>query len=163
MRYNILITCALLFILSCGSEVNPKEAFAKGNYAVAFPIWQVKAEQGDMEAQNFMGIHYFLGLGVKRNFLLARQWYEKAARRGYPDAQRNLGLMYEAGYDLPRDFENAFLWLYAAHRQGNQRANVALSNLMTKLSVNQIMIQRERASKFIIHDVLGEETDDYGY
>ena len=115
-----------------------------------------------MEAQNFMGIHYFLGLGVKRNFLLARQWYEKAAKQGYPDAQRNLGLMYEAGYNLPRDFESAFLWLYAAHRQGNQRANVALSNLMPKLSVNQIMIQREKANKFIIHDVLGEETNGYG-
>jgi len=162
MKYKaIFLYCSLLVLFSCAEEIDPKLAFEKGDYAKAFSIWKVRAEQDDQEAQNFLGIHYLLGLGVKRNFVLARKWYEKAAKSGHPDAQRNLGVMYESGHGLARDFENAYIWLYAAHRQGHPRAAATLQSLVSKLSPNNKMVLRKKAREYIVEDVLGSDAGDF--
>lgn len=160
---KIFIYFSFLLLFSCAKEVDPKIAFEKGNYASAFPIWKIRAEQGNLEAQNFLGIHYFLGLGVKKDFTLAKKWYEKAAIKGHPDAQRNLGLLYESGHGSPRDFENAFIWFYAAHRQGHPRAGASLEALvgMNKLTPNNQIVLKRKARKYIINEVLGTEDGDY--
>jgi len=101
---KLFVVCAFLILFSCAEEIDPVLAFEKGDYARAFPIWKLRAEQNDLESQNFLGIHYLLGLGVKRDIVLARKWYKKAAIAGHPDAQRNLGMMYESGHGLARDF-----------------------------------------------------------
>lgn len=162
MGYKKLFLCCVLFSLfSCTQEIDPRIAFEKGDYAKALSVWKIRAEQNDLEAQNFMGIHYQLGLGVRRDFALAKKWYEKAASSGYPDAQRNLGLMYESGQGLPRDFENAFIWLYAAHRQGHPRAAASLLSLVSKLSPNSKLVLKTRARKYIVKDVLGPDAKDF--
>jgi len=162
MKYKaIFLYCSLLVLFSCAEEIDPRVAFEKGDYAKAFSIWKIKAEQDDQEAQNFLGIHYLLGLGVKRNFVLARKWYEKAAKSGHPDAQRNLGVMYESGHGLARDFENAYIWLYAAHRQGHPRAAATLQSLVSKLSPNNKMVLRKQAREYIVEDVLGSDASDF--
>lgn len=158
---KFFIYCLLLILLSCAEDVDPRAVFEKGDYAKAFSIWKVRAEQNDLESQNFLGIHYLLGLGVRRDFGLAKMWYEKAAISGHADAQRNLGLMYEAGHGVPRDFENAFIWLYAAHRQGHPRAAASLQTLVTKLSPNNKIVLRKKAKKYIVEDVLGADADDF--
>ena len=162
MKYKaIFLYCSLLVLFSCAEEVDPRIAFEKGNYAKAFPIWKIRAEQDDQEAQNFLGIHYLLGLGVKQNYGLAKKWYEKAAQSGHPDAQRNLGVMYESGHGMARDFENAYIWLYAAHRQGHPRAAATLQSLVTKLSPNNKIILRKKAREYIVEDVLGSDAGDF--
>ncbi len=162
MKYKaIFLYCSLLVLFSCAEEVDPRIAFEKGDYAKAFPIWKIRAEQDDQEAQNFLGIHYLLGLGVKQNYGLAKKWYEKAAQSGHPDAQRNLGVMYESGHGMARDFENAYIWLYAAHRQGHPRAAATLQSLVSKLSPNNKMILRKKAREYIVEDVLGPDAGDF--
>ena len=163
MKYKeIFLYCALFVLFSCAEEVDPRLSFEKGDYAKAFPIWKVRAEQqDDQEAQNFLGIHYLLGLGVKRNYVLAKKWYEKAAKSGHPDAQRNLGVMYESGHGLARDFENAYIWLYASYRQGHPRAAATLQSLVTKLSPNNKMILRKKAREYIVEDVLGPDAGNF--
>lgn len=163
MKYKaIFIYCSLLVLFSCAEDVDPRIAFEKGDYAKAFSIWKVRAEQqDDQEAQNFLGIHYLLGLGVRRNYGLAKKWYEKAAQSGHPDAQRNLGVMYESGHGMVRDFENAYIWLYAAHRQGHPRAAATLQSLVSKLSPNNKMILRKKAREYIVEDVLGPDAADF--
>ncbi len=158
---KLFIYCLLFILLSCAEEVDPIVAFEKGDYAKAFSIWEVRAEQNDLESQNFLGIHYLLGLGVKRDFRLAKKWYEKAAISGHVDAQRNLGLMYESGHGLPRDFENAYIWLYAAYRQGHPRAAASLQTLVTKLSPNNKIVLRKKAKKYIVEDILESDADDF--
>lgn len=163
MKYKaIFIYCSLLVLFSCAEDVDPRIAFEKGDYAKAFSIWKVRAEQqDDQEAQNFLGIHYLLGLGVRRNYGLAKKWYEKAAQSGHPDAQRNLGVMYESGHGMVRDFENAYIWLYAAHRQGHPRAAATLQSLVSKLSPNNKIILRKKAREYIVEDVLGPDAADF--
>lgn len=158
---KFLIYCSLLILFSCTEDIDPRLAFEKGDYASAYSVWKVRAEQNDLEAQNFLGVHYLLGLGVKRDFAMARKWYEKAAISGHPDAQRNLGLMYEAGHGIPRDFENAYIWLYAAYRQGHPRAAASLQSLVSKLSPNNKMVLKTKAKKYILEDVLEAGADDF--
>jgi len=162
MKYKaIFLYCLLAVLFSCAEEVDPRLSFEKGDYTKAFPIWRVRAEQDDHEAQNFLGIHYLLGLGVKRDFSLAKKWYEKAAKNGHPDAQRNLGVMYESGHGLARDFENAYIWLYAAYRQGHPWAAATLQTLVTKLSPNNKIVLRKKAREYIVEDVLGTDAYDF--
>jgi len=162
MKYKkLFVFCTLLVLFSCAEEIDPRVAFEKGDYATAFPIWKVRAEQNDLESQNFLGIHYLLGLGVKRDFVQAKKWYEKAAIAGYPDAQRNLGMMYESGHGLARDFESAYIWLYAAYRQGHPRAAASLQSLVTKLSPNNKIVLRRKAREYIMEDVLEADADDF--
>ncbi|SMN10955.1 hypothetical protein SPBRAN_1170 [uncultured Candidatus Thioglobus sp.] len=160
-----LIIYSILFILcACNQTVDPHLAFKQGDYENAFAIWKIRATENDLEAQNALGTHYLLGLGVKKDLNLAKQWYQKAAELGYPDAQRNLGSMYESGYvNNSRDFEKAFIWFYAAHRQGHVHAGDSLKILAatTKLSPNNQMVLREEAQKYIINEILSVSDNDY--
>jgi TPR repeat protein len=162
MEFNkLFVYSAFLILISCAEEIDPRIAFEKGDYTSAFPIWKLRAENGDLEAQNFLGIHYLLALGVRRDFLLARKWYEKAAIAGHPDAQRNLGMMYESGHGTPRDFENAYIWLYAAYRQGHPRAAASLESMVSKLSPNNKIVLRRKAREYIMEDVLEADANDF--
>jgi len=50
-----------------------------------------------MEAQFDLGLRYYNGEGVVKNYKQAVYWYEKAANQGNADAQFNLGLCYGLG------------------------------------------------------------------
>lgn len=141
----------LLLLISCTGENDPKIAFQKGDYDTAFALWMPKAQEGDVEAQNYLGIQYSLGLGVKKNYKEALEWYEKAAKAGYPDAQRNYGDMFHYGKGVPQDFYRAFMWYFAASQQGHETAERELEHLTenNKLSPNQQMHAKLEANAFI--------------
>jgi len=48
------------------------------------------AEQGDPDAQNYLGWMYSHGSGVRRNKVEAIKWYRKAAEQGDSEAKRAL-------------------------------------------------------------------------
>jgi TPR repeat protein len=156
-----LFFIVVLLLGACTEQNDPMAAFDQGDFDTSFRLWKQQAEAGDAYAQNYLGIHYYLGLGVPRNFSKALAWYERAAIAGDINAQHNLGLMYESGQGVERDFEKAFVWLYAAHRQGNKNADAALDTLMYKLSPNNKMQLRKVARNYIINEVLGPNDDDY--
>ena len=55
------------------------------------------AELGIPEAQNEMGIRFFVGEGVEKNRAVAMDWFGKAAAQGYADACYNLGICHAYG------------------------------------------------------------------
>ena len=161
-KKQFIIYAILLVLCACNQETDPYLAFKQGDYENAFAIWKVRAMQNDLAAQNALATHYLLGLGVKKDLKLAKQWYQKAAERGHPDAQRNLGAMYESGYvNNTRDFEKSFIWFYAAHKQGHPRAGNSLKILAatTKLSPNNQIVLKKESQKYIVNEV--SISDDY--
>lgn len=50
------------------------------------------AEQGDAEAQGYLGLIYEHGQGVEMDHSAALKWYQTAAGQGSAWAQTNLGL-----------------------------------------------------------------------
>ena len=133
LKFRLFFIVVMLLLVACAEQNDPQAAFDQGDYEISFRLWKEQAEVGDAYAQNYIGIHYYLGLGVPRNLNKALEWYERAATVGDINAQHNLGLMYEAGQGVARDFEKAFIWLYAAHRQGNKNSDPALDTLVNKL------------------------------
>lgn len=151
-----LMAVATLTVLlaACSADTDPLAAFESGRYDVAFAQWLPLAEAGDAEAQNYLGLIYYLGLGQRRNDTEALKWFELAAEQGYPDAQRNTGIMYQTGRGMSQqDFNQAYIWFYAAHRQGNETANAHIHSLTNKLTPNQQMRAKELARPYIRNPV----------
>ena len=152
MKYSgYLLITVLFFLLSCTGSNDPKHAFEQGDYEKAYALWLPLARQGDVEAQNYLGIHYYLGLGVKRDYKEAVKWFETAAKEGFPDAQRNFGDMFQYGRGVPQDYYKAFIWYFAASQQGHEIAKRSLENITgdNKLTPNQQMHAKLEANKFI--------------
>ncbi len=130
----------VILLAACSKESDPKTLFDQGDYESALIQWQLLAEEGHPEAQNYLGIHYYLGLGVKRNLKTSRQWFEKAAINGFADAQYNFGSMYENGESVKQDFVTAYMWFYLALKNGNKNAERRMQTLTEehKLFPNQV-------------------------
>ncbi|MFQ5913613.1 MAG: tetratricopeptide repeat protein [Nitrospinota bacterium] len=84
------------------------------------------AERGDANAQYKLGLTYYQGRGVAKNFSEAAKWHRKAAEQGHAKAQASLGFMYETGKGLGQDYAKALKWYREAAKQGHA---IARSNL----------------------------------
>ena len=73
------------------------------------PLWSFKplAEQGQAEAQFYLGLIYYMGQGISEDYAEAFKWFRKAADQGLAQAQNNLGIMYETGQGVPKDYKEA--------------------------------------------------------
>ncbi len=79
---------------------------------------QLKAGQGNAQAQNKLGVFYEIGLGIDRDDCEAVKWYRLAAEQGYAEAQFNLGEMYEEGRGVQQDKPTAKAWYIEACKNG---------------------------------------------
>jgi TPR repeat protein len=152
MKYKKYLPVTILyFLISCTGSNDPKHAFEQGSYERAYALWLPLARAGNYEAQNYLGIHYYLGLGVKRDYKEAVTWFETAAKAGLPDAQRNFGDMYHYGRGVPQNYYKAFIWYFAASQQGHETAMRSLEHLTgnNKLTPNQQMHAKIEANQFI--------------
>ncbi len=82
-------------------------AYDRANYATALKYWLPLAQQGDANAQTYVGEIFEKGLGQAPDYPLAVQWYAKAAQQGYSRAQINLGHLYEKGLGVAEDKKRA--------------------------------------------------------
>lgn len=145
----------LLVLSGCTDPADPKAHFDKGDYGKAYKLWLSRAEQGDIEAMNYLGIQYYLGLGMPRDYQQASNWFEQAASAGVADAQYNLGTMYENGEYFSVDYMKAYMWLYAAHENGNtnavnrMRGIAGVNELSAKLSAKQVAQAEQLAEPYI--------------
>lgn len=57
----------------------------------------MEAEQGDMKAQQQLGVRYEAGRGVEQNYEEAVKWYRKAVEQEDDEAEYRLGNCYYEG------------------------------------------------------------------
>jgi len=76
------------------------------------------AEEGNVIAQNRLGLFYKVGKGVPQNYGQAKRWFEEAAKQGHAEAQINLGTLYLQGDAPPRSPQMALFWFSRAAEQG---------------------------------------------
>lgn len=107
----VAILCAVGTAAVADSFEDGFAAYKQGDYATAHRIWLPLAEGGHASAQNYVGILYKKGLGVRTDPREAANWYRKAARQGHAWAQNNLGAMYRQGKGVERDYAEAMKWL----------------------------------------------------
>jgi TPR repeat protein len=89
------------------------------------------AEQGNDDAQFWLGTMYERGGVVEQDMAAALKWYQLSAKQGNPDAQVSLGQMYEAGNGVQQDYLEAEKWYRKAaeHFPDRGRAGVARHQL----------------------------------
>lgn len=95
-------------------------AFNRGNYDLAFSLWQTLATQGHADAQVFVGLSYANGWGVNKNSKLASHWYKKAAVSNNASGQFLLGLHLVTGKNA--DLPTGVMWLRRAADNGDTSA-----------------------------------------
>jgi TPR repeat protein len=101
-------------------------AFKRLDYAAAMAELRPPAEQGDAEAQYYVGVLYQFGKGVEPSDKTAYTWYRKAAVQGHAEAQYNVGYLHTKGQGVPRNDEQALKWYLSAAKQGFAPAQVSV-------------------------------------
>jgi len=92
------------------------------------------AQQGDPQAQMFVGYLYETGQCVERNYAKAAQWYSRAAEQGNTIAQSQLGNMYRLGKGVPQNYILAYMWFDIAAKAGNAGAGDLKRVVASKMS-----------------------------
>ena len=93
------------------------------------------AEQGDADAQYFLGFMYANGDGVPEDDAEAVRMFRLAAEQGYAASQYNLGVMYRNGRGVPQDDVLAYMWYNLAAAQatfGGAEGKDRLEQQMTR-------------------------------
>ena len=85
-------------------------AYDRSDYRTSLNVWLPQAQEGDKEAQTYVGEIYEKGLGVPPDYVVAAAWYRKAAAQGHSRAQINLGFLYEKGLGVEKDPLQALSW-----------------------------------------------------
>jgi hypothetical protein len=139
-------------------------AYDRANYATALKIWLPLAQQGDAQAQNYVGEIYEKGLGLEADYALAAEWFRKAAEQGYSRAQINLGYLYESGLGVPRDVVTAMNWyrkasgltdgkveyvssIEATRREAAKLETAGLRQEVSQLSQELVQARREASQR----------------
>jgi len=119
VRSGLLVAVALVPVLSCGQNTEAKRHNAKEGIDPYIESQRKEAEQGNAEAQCFLGGVYGSGLGgVTQDFTVAAKWYRKAADQGNAVAQSTLGSAYWLGQGVPQDHAEAIKWYRQAAEKG---------------------------------------------
>lgn len=115
---GLLLLCALS--VSCVSPPpTPIQPLLEGPAVVDL---LKRAQAGDANAQNELGIHYSEGKGLPQNYFEAKDWFKKAADQGHTGAQVNLGTLYSLGQGAPFSDHMALFWFQKAADQRNALA-----------------------------------------
>ena len=109
---KILMFVSLIGFVSCGPS--DQELFEEGltyykegSYSKAIECLSKAAEQGNAEAQCFLGDCYYNGHCVEQNYSKAVEYLSKAAEQGHAVAQLHLGVCYYNGHGVEQNSEKA--------------------------------------------------------
>lgn len=91
--------------------------------------WRKAAELGIADAMNRLGMCYFEGEGVRKNYKEAASLFNEAALQGHGWAQNNLGRCYEEGKGVKKDNDLAIRWYSQALNNGVNEAAMHLISL----------------------------------
>lgn len=80
-----------------------------------------KAQQGDADAQNEVGVWYYMGINnYPQNDSIAVRWWAKSANQGNVKAVGNLGLCYQTGRGVEQDSLRAVGLYTTSIKRGNR-------------------------------------------
>ena len=98
-----------------------------------------RAEQGDLKAQFSLGLAYFRGTGVTKDWDQALKWFRPAAEKGNATAQFCVGVIYfNRDTESPTNDVEAYRWFLRAEAQHNMAAVKARMELEKTMTWEQI-------------------------
>ncbi|WP_051940996.1 tetratricopeptide repeat protein [Stenoxybacter acetivorans] len=103
--------------LTAEQQQKIEDSLSQGDEAAAHQELVRLAEEGNAQAQSFLGAWYFTqGQQDTRSYREAFKWFSRAAKQGYGEAQYRLGEMYFYDYGIGKqsDRQAAKWWLASA-------------------------------------------------
>jgi TPR repeat protein len=142
MRTLFIIPLVLMSLMSFPSWgetwSDGLEAATIGDFAKAKRIWMPLAEDGNMYAQESIGIMYLRGHGVYKSAPKAFEWFKRAATNGLNIGDR-LGTMYANGEGVIQDYVYAHMWWnIAASIYGNKESADKRAKIQAVMTPSQI-------------------------
>ena len=104
----------------------------RGDFRRAFKEYLEVANEDEAdskEAKLKVGLYYFRGKGVPRDFKKARKWFKAAANEGVALAQNYLGMIYKNGLGIKPNDTLARVWFYKSAVAGNIPARFNLGEI----------------------------------
>ena len=93
-------------------------SYKKGKYSDAEKGFRIAAKDSIPEAYINLGLMYFRGIGVEKDYNKAEPWLRLAAEHGFPEAQFCLGVIYIKGEGVERNEKEALHWFLVAAVKG---------------------------------------------
>jgi TPR repeat protein len=109
-----------------------KAALHGGRYADAKVGFERLAEQGNADAQFYLGRMAAGGMGVPKDPARAIAWYQLAAQQGHTEAQARLGAHHFLGDGVPQSYVEAVRWSRLAAEKGHGGAAYNLAKIYRK-------------------------------
>ena len=132
-----------------------KDAYLRGDYTTALNEWLPLAEQGNSEAQYFLGVMYSMGYGVIEDYKAAIKWYSLAAELGSANAQYRMGLNFFDGVGVIQNYTLAHMWWNIAASQGDERAMANRDFVADKMTPSQIEKAQDLARECVAKNYKG--------
>jgi len=150
LRLAHVVLLVLAFAALCGCDGgDPVAAYRAGDYKASLAAYSARAAEGDLDALNVVGIHYYLGLGTDRDYTRAAAAFEQAALGAHSQAQRNLGILYLHGYGVPQDNHRAYGWFFKAYDSGNPHVRPYIKFLADNVTPNAGQKARAQVDELI--------------
>ncbi len=93
-------------------------ALDRADYGTALKVWMSAAQDGDPDAQYYVGVLYEKGAEDQPNYVKAADWYRKSADHGVRRAAMNLGRLHEQGLGVTKSDAEARQWYAKANGAG---------------------------------------------
>ncbi len=121
------LTASFMLLAIAGATVagpleDADDAYKRGDYTIALPLYRALADHGNADAQESLGAMYDRGEGTPQSYAKALKWYRRAADQGDADAQNNVGEIYHDGLGVWQSYTKALKWFRKAADQGNADA-----------------------------------------
>jgi uncharacterized protein len=147
-RFIVMFSLFLPLVAWAGMDEGI-EAYTTGDYGKAIVEFQALADQGNVDAQYFLGLLYHNGFGVKPDQVEAVKWFQKAAQQGDARSQYYAGIIYSTGKGVAKDLPMADMWLTlsAANPKSSYRDSLytkeEISKIEKKMTPEQIAQAKE--------------------
>jgi TPR repeat protein len=151
---KIYVVCLLMLMAAGTARADFNDgvvAYIGGDYETAYNtmISISKTDEKNALAQYYLGMMYFKGQGVEKNYEEAGKWFRKAAENRLPQAQYKLAELYTDGEGVPRDFEFAYIWYSVGAAHKHKLSQNAVEKARTKLSKNELGEADKMVAEFI--------------
>jgi len=88
-----------------------------------------RAENGEAQAQHYLGVMYYLGDGVTKDTEEGIKWSKKAALQGNVYAAHNLGITFKKGFGVPANLEESVKWFRIGAENGYAVSQTILGSI----------------------------------
>lgn len=118
------IACGIILFLTAVQAVGTN---ANTTFTAISSAMDRQAAESEAASRHYARAQkYYLGDGLKQDFVKAVRWYRKAAARNHPAAEYKLGLCYVCGEGVQRDDVEAVRWIRKAANQNVAEAQAYL-------------------------------------